>query len=94
MALPIQGLIQEILLEHDWLRALRIASYGFLLYGPGSHVWYQFLDRCMPKQTFANLSAKVRFASSIALCVGYLTIYAVYTHTHIFSYKYCHFRLY
>ncbi|GJM93239.1 hypothetical protein PR202_ga09783 [Eleusine coracana subsp. coracana] len=30
-----KGLIQEILLDHDWLRALRIASYGFLLYGPG-----------------------------------------------------------
>jgi hypothetical protein len=63
-----QGLIQQILLDHDWFRALRIASYGFLLYGPGSHVWYQFLDRCMPKQTLANLSAKVCFASSIALC--------------------------
>jgi hypothetical protein len=67
-----QGLIQQILRDHDWLRALRIASYGFLLYGPGSHVWYQFLDRWMPKQTLTNLSAKVSFASSIALCVGYL----------------------
>ncbi|CAL4947597.1 unnamed protein product [Urochloa decumbens] len=52
-------LIPDILLNHDWLRALRMASYGFLLYGPGSHAWYQFLDRCMPKQTFVTLSTKV-----------------------------------
>ncbi|RCV27206.1 hypothetical protein SEVIR_5G309000v4 [Setaria viridis] len=52
-------LIPDILLNHDWLRALRMTSYGFLLYGPGSHAWYQFLDRCMPKQTFVNLSTKV-----------------------------------
>ncbi|KAJ6824005.1 protein SYM1 [Iris pallida] len=45
--------------DHDWLRSLRMASYGFLLYGPGSYAWYQFLDRCMPKQTFTNLSLKV-----------------------------------
>ncbi|XP_066306930.1 uncharacterized protein [Miscanthus floridulus] len=52
-------LIPDILLNHDWIRALRMASYGFLLYGPGSYAWYQLLDRCMPKQTFVNLSAKV-----------------------------------
>nr|TKW19374.1 hypothetical protein SEVIR_4G016200v2 [Setaria viridis] len=54
-----QELMPDMLLNHDWLRALRMASYGFLLYGPGSDAWYQFLDRCMPKQTFVNLSAKV-----------------------------------
>uniref|UniRef100_A0A0A9G6T3 Protein Mpv17 n=1 Tax=Arundo donax TaxID=35708 RepID=A0A0A9G6T3_ARUDO len=54
-----KGLIPDILLNHDWLRALRMASYGFFLYGPGSYAWYEFLDRCMPKQTFANFSAKV-----------------------------------
>ncbi|XP_010924717.1 protein SYM1 isoform X2 [Elaeis guineensis] len=51
--------ITSVLLSHDWLRALRMASYGFLLYGPGSQAWYQFLDRCMPKQTLVNLSIKV-----------------------------------
>ncbi|KAL6845091.1 hypothetical protein ACP4OV_024586 [Aristida adscensionis] len=54
-----KALIQDILMNHDWLRALRMASYGFFLYGPGSYAWYQFLDRSMPKQTFVNLSAKV-----------------------------------
>lgn len=45
--------------EHDWLRALRMTSYGFLFYGPGSYAWYQFLERAMPKQTVANLLIKV-----------------------------------
>ena len=54
-----QELIPDILLNHDWLRGFRMASYGFLLYGPGSYAWYQFLDRCMPKQSFVNLSVKV-----------------------------------
>ncbi|KAG6505078.1 hypothetical protein ZIOFF_037426 [Zingiber officinale] len=48
-----------ILSSHDWLRTLRMASYGFLLYGPGSYAWYQFLDRCIPAPTFVNLSLKV-----------------------------------
>ncbi|KVH96700.1 Mpv17/PMP22 [Cynara cardunculus var. scolymus] len=47
------------LLDHNWLRALRMTSYGFLLYGPGSYVWYQYLDRCMPKQTAQNVLIKV-----------------------------------
>ncbi|KAJ0051590.1 hypothetical protein Pint_02452 [Pistacia integerrima] len=48
-----------ILLDHDWIRALRMTSYGFLLYGPGSYAWYQLLERCMPKQTVENLLLKV-----------------------------------
>ncbi|CAN6444649.1 unnamed protein product [Victoria cruziana] len=49
----------DFLRDHDWLRALRMASYGFLLYGPGSYAWYQLLDHYMPKQTLTTLSAKV-----------------------------------
>ncbi|XP_002530204.2 peroxisomal membrane protein 2 [Ricinus communis] len=48
-----------ILLEHDWLRALRMTSYGFLFYGPGSYAWYQYLDHCLPKQSAKNLILKV-----------------------------------
>ncbi|CAI0461267.1 unnamed protein product [Linum tenue] len=48
-----------ILCSHDWLRALRMASYGFLLYGPGSYAWYQYLDHCLPKQSVQNLILKV-----------------------------------
>ncbi|GAB2274701.1 hypothetical protein Dimus_009472 [Dionaea muscipula] len=45
--------------RHDWLRALRMTSYGFLLYGPGCYVWYRYLDRQLPQQTVRNLILKV-----------------------------------
>ncbi|XP_021753710.1 protein SYM1-like [Chenopodium quinoa] len=51
--------IQSLLSSHDWLRALRMTSYGFLLYGPGSYVWYQTLDRYFPQPTVQNLLTKV-----------------------------------
>ncbi|KAH7577076.1 hypothetical protein JRO89_XS01G0201300 [Xanthoceras sorbifolium] len=54
-----KDLLWPILLDHDWVRALRMTSYGFLLYGPGSYVWYQYLDHCMPKQTVPNIMLKV-----------------------------------
>ncbi|KAL4204515.1 hypothetical protein AMTRI_Chr01g132410 [Amborella trichopoda] len=50
---------KDAISNHDWLRALRMAAYGFLLYGPGSHAWYQLLDSTLPKQTFENLTLKV-----------------------------------
>ncbi|KAL3632776.1 hypothetical protein CASFOL_025760 [Castilleja foliolosa] len=49
----------SLLSEHDWIRALRMTSYGFLLYGPGSYAWYQCLDHFMPKQNVRNLVTKV-----------------------------------
>ncbi|KAL6313361.1 hypothetical protein AAG906_001072 [Vitis piasezkii] len=36
-----------------------MASYGFLLYGPGSYAWCQYLDRALPEQTVENLLLKV-----------------------------------
>ncbi|CAB4303700.1 unnamed protein product [Prunus armeniaca] len=48
-----------LLSDHDWLRALRMTSYGFLLYGPGSYAWYQFLDHSLPAKTVGNLLLKV-----------------------------------
>ncbi|XP_024025124.1 protein Mpv17 isoform X2 [Morus notabilis] len=54
-----RGASQSLLSDHDWLRALRMASYGFLLYGPGSYAWYQYLDRSLPKPTVRNLMLKV-----------------------------------
>ncbi|KAG4980252.1 hypothetical protein JHK82_033489 [Glycine max] len=45
--------------ELDWLHALRMTSYGFLLYGPGSYAWYQCLDHFLPKPTVQNLMLKV-----------------------------------
>ncbi|EFJ09671.1 hypothetical protein SELMODRAFT_129542 [Selaginella moellendorffii] len=45
--------------NHDWVRALRMASYGFLLYGPGSQAWYELLDWYFPAKTMRNLSIKI-----------------------------------
>ncbi|GAV61054.1 Mpv17_PMP22 domain-containing protein/PORR domain-containing protein/zf-RING_2 domain-containing protein [Cephalotus follicularis] len=46
-------------LDHDWLRALRMSSYGFLFYGPGSYAWYNYLDHCLPQQNARNFMVKV-----------------------------------
>lgn len=46
-------------IKHDWLRALRMTTYGFLLYGPGSHAWYELLDRAFAKRSLKNLLVKV-----------------------------------
>ncbi|XP_015881301.1 protein sym-1 isoform X2 [Ziziphus jujuba] len=53
------GFFQNLLSDHDWLRSVRMISYGFLLYGPGSYVWYQYLDHRLPKPTVKNLMLKV-----------------------------------
>lgn len=57
----LQDIMKMLCSNHDWLRALRMASYGFLLYGPGSYTWYQYLDRALPKPTVENLLLKVFF---------------------------------
>ncbi|XP_062007829.1 protein sym-1 [Rosa rugosa] len=54
-----QDVTQALLSDHDWLRALRMTSYGFLLYGPGSYAWYQYLDHALPGKTVVNLLLKV-----------------------------------
>ncbi|WCJ24832.1 Peroxisomal membrane 22 kDa (Mpv17/PMP22) family protein [Euphorbia peplus] len=53
------NLMKGMLLDHDWLRALRMTSYGFLFYGPGSYAWYRYLDHCLPQQSAKNLMLKV-----------------------------------
>ncbi|KAF7822960.1 Protein Mpv17 [Senna tora] len=54
-----QDELWNLLSDHDWLRALRMTSYGFLLYGPGSYAWYQCLDHFLPKPTAKNIMLKV-----------------------------------
>ncbi|CAI7827277.1 unnamed protein product [Closterium sp. NIES-53] len=55
----LRGVADKELWQHDFIRALRMASYGFLLYGPGSYVWYQRLDRLLPAPTLTNFVLKV-----------------------------------
>ncbi|PIA33925.1 hypothetical protein AQUCO_03900048v1 [Aquilegia coerulea] len=54
-----KDVMETLLSNHDWLRSLRMASYGFLLYGPGSYAWYQYLDHALPKPTVENFLLKV-----------------------------------
>nr|XP_011466980.1 PREDICTED: protein Mpv17 isoform X1 [Fragaria vesca subsp. vesca] len=61
-----QDVTQTLLSDHDWLRALRMTSYGFLLYGPGSYAWYQYLDHSLPGKTVVNLILKV-FLNQVVL---------------------------
>ncbi|XP_047330309.1 protein sym-1 [Impatiens glandulifera] len=55
----LNDVVGNLLSGHDLLRSLRMTSYGFLLYGPGSYAWYQYLDHCMPKQTVTTILSKV-----------------------------------
>ncbi|KAL4378313.1 hypothetical protein GQ457_02G010550 [Hibiscus cannabinus] len=54
-----KDIMSSVISHHDWLRALRMTTYGFLLYGPGSYAWYKFLDNCLPHQTAQNIMLKV-----------------------------------
>ncbi|KAL9243720.1 hypothetical protein vseg_017575 [Gypsophila vaccaria] len=58
--------VASLLSDHDWLRALRMTSYGFLFYGPASYVWYQTLERYLPQPTVQNILVKV-FLNQIIL---------------------------
>lgn len=44
---------------YDALRALRMTSFGFLFYGPGQKVWYDFLDARLIGKTTKNIAIKV-----------------------------------
>ncbi|KAM7271885.1 hypothetical protein ACFE04_031099 [Oxalis oulophora] len=54
-----QDIMSVLTSNHDWVRAIRMATYGFLLYGPGSYAWYQCLDHFLPEKTMGNLVLKV-----------------------------------
>lgn len=45
--------------SYDWMRALRMTSYGFFIYGPSSQIWYIFLDHILRDKTLRNLTIKV-----------------------------------
>ncbi|XP_017981880.1 PREDICTED: protein Mpv17 isoform X1 [Theobroma cacao] len=53
-----KDIMSSVVSHHDWLRALRMTSYGFLFYGPGSYAWYKCLDHYLPHQTAQNLMLK------------------------------------
>ena len=61
---------------HDMIRALRMASYGFLLYGPEQKVWYAFLDRTFSAPGWGSFGAKVALNQ---LVLGPCVLTAVFT---------------
>ncbi|GAQ90114.1 hypothetical protein KFL_006020030 [Klebsormidium nitens] len=48
-----------LLVPHDFVRSLRMLTYGALLYGPGSDWWYKLLDARLPEKTLSNFVAKI-----------------------------------
>lgn len=41
-------------------RAVRMAGFGFIIYGPLQHFWYALLDKQFPRKTFIpHFAAKV-----------------------------------
>eukprot|EP00249_Psilotum_nudum_P010658 c22683_g1_i1 orf=342-1037(+) len=45
--------------DYDFLRAMRMTTYGFFVYGPVSQIWYDVLDQIFWQKTLRNLSIKV-----------------------------------
>eukprot|EP00271_Cylindrocystis_brebissonii_P013725 TRINITY_DN338_c0_g1_i3.p1 TRINITY_DN338_c0_g1~~TRINITY_DN338_c0_g1_i3.p1 ORF type:complete len:239 (+),score=19.09 TRINITY_DN338_c0_g1_i3:299-1015(+) len=45
--------------NHDFARSLRMGSYGFLLYAPGTQMWYEMLDRVIVGKSLQSISLKV-----------------------------------
>ncbi|KAI6673168.1 hypothetical protein NL676_001074 [Syzygium grande] len=53
-----------------------MTSYGFLFYGPGSYVWYQYLDQTLPKPTVENLMLKVLLNQIVLGPTGIAIVFA------------------
>ncbi|KAG0452052.1 hypothetical protein HPP92_026176 [Vanilla planifolia] len=43
----------------DWIRTLRMASYGMLVSGPSLHLWFNFASRIFPKRDMVNTLSKM-----------------------------------
>lgn len=43
----------------DWIRTLRMASYGMLIAGPSLHIWFNFASRIIPKRDVISTLKKM-----------------------------------
>ncbi|PKA53652.1 BTB/POZ domain-containing protein [Apostasia shenzhenica] len=43
----------------DWIRTLRMGSYGLLISGPSLHLWFNFVSRILPKRDVINTLKKM-----------------------------------
>eukprot|EP00850_Spirogloea_muscicola_P014463 SM000104S09333 [mRNA] locus=s104:143159:152628:+ [translate_table: standard] len=53
--------------QYDFVRAARMGSYGFLLYGPFSQKWYEFLEGVVPGKELGAISKKASGLTSMYL---------------------------
>ncbi|OAY62901.1 hypothetical protein ACMD2_06488 [Ananas comosus] len=67
-------LISVLLLNHDWLRALRMASYGFLLYGYIKQICTWSMRYC---RIFAWIIYGWKICSYIQISEGCLPLYCL-----------------
>ncbi|KIY97464.1 hypothetical protein MNEG_10497 [Monoraphidium neglectum] len=64
--------------EYDFVRVLRIAGFGALLYGPYQHALFSVLEWGLPAQSIANVLAKVA-VSQVALAPAVLAFLYVWS---------------
>ncbi|CAD6267740.1 unnamed protein product [Miscanthus lutarioriparius] len=49
----------------DFLRTMRMASYGFLISGPTLHLWFNFISKLFPKKDVVNTLKKMFLGQAI-----------------------------
>ncbi|AQK78674.1 PXMP2/4 family protein 4 [Zea mays] len=49
----------------DFLRTMRMASYGFLISGPSLHLWFNFISKLFPKKDVVNTLKKMFIGQAV-----------------------------
>ena len=49
----------------DFLRTMRMASYGFLISGPTLHLWFNFISKLFPKKDVVNTLKKMFLGQAV-----------------------------
>jgi protein Mpv17 len=49
----------------DFLRSMRMASYGFLISGPTLHLWFNFISKLFPKKDVVNTLKKMFLGQAV-----------------------------
>ncbi|KAJ0973727.1 hypothetical protein J5N97_015692 [Dioscorea zingiberensis] len=49
----------------DWIRTIRMASYGILVSGPSLHLWFNFVARIIPKRDMINTLKKLFLGQAV-----------------------------
>ncbi|XP_072978498.1 uncharacterized protein [Typha angustifolia] len=49
----------------DWMRTMRMASYGVLISGPSLHLWFNFVSKVLPKRDVYTTFKKMAIGQTI-----------------------------